>query len=151
MAVVVAGKFHDLIASRGTACEADGTHGRFGSRVDETDHFDGSHRVDDQTGETGFQNGRRSETRSGMEDLLKCSENFRMTVAEDHGAPGADVIDVAVPVNVGEVCTFRALNEDGVSADCAECACGTVYAAGKEFNGFGKCFSAFCKVQHDVF
>ena len=36
-------------------------------------------------------------------------EHGRMVVADDHRAPGADVVDVAVAVDVDQVRAFRAL------------------------------------------
>ena len=43
-----------------------------------------------------------------------------MGVSEDQRPEGEDVVDVAVPVDVEEVCTLPALDEDGGAADGTE-------------------------------
>jgi hypothetical protein len=47
-------------------------------------------------------------------------DDLRVGVTEDHGPPGADIIDVALAVGVEEVGSGRTLEEDGVSAHAAE-------------------------------
>src|SRR5262249_51372921 len=59
----------------------------------------------------------------------------RVTVAEDQGAPGADVVEVAVPVEVDEVGALAAGDEDGLAADAAEGAGGAVDAPGDQVAG----------------
>ena len=47
-------------------------------------------------------------------------DDGRVGVAEDHGAPGADQVDVLVAVDVGQARTLRRFDEAGGAADGAE-------------------------------
>lgn len=59
-------------------------------------------------------------------------------VAEDVGAPGADVIDVGFAVDVLDAGSFTAADEEGVAIDIAEGADGGIDASGDEGFGFGE-------------
>ena len=65
-------------------------------------------------------------------------DDLGVGVAEDHGAPGTDVIDVALAIGVKEVGAAGALEEDRVAADAAEGAHRRVDAAGYVALGRGK-------------
>jgi len=56
-------------------------------------------------------------------------------VAENHGAPGAEVVNVSVAVGVGEVGALRALDEGRRAAYCAKGPDRGVDAAGEEMLG----------------
>jgi hypothetical protein len=56
-------------------------------------------------------------------------------VAEDHGSPGAEEVEVAVAVGVVEVGAVGVVDEGRVAADGAEGADGGVNAAGEELFG----------------
>ena len=56
-------------------------------------------------------------------------------MAADGGAPGADVVDVLVAVDVEGVGSLHLVKDDGVSADGLEGADGGVDAAGEDVLG----------------
>jgi hypothetical protein len=56
-------------------------------------------------------------------------------VAEDHGTPGAEVVDVAIAVGIFKECAFGALDKGRIAADGAKGADGRVDSAGKEALG----------------
>src|SRR5207248_9309866 len=58
-----------------------------------------------------------------------------VTVAEDQRAPGADVVEVAVAVEVDEVRPLTLGDEDGLAADAAEGAGRTIDATGDQVAG----------------
>ena len=60
------------------------------------------------------------------------AEHRGMGVAEDHRAPGADVVDVAVAVEVEEIRPLGPVDEDRLAADAAEGPGRAVHAAGHE-------------------
>ena len=67
-----------------------------------------------------------------------------MRVAEDHRAPRAHVVDVAVAVRVDEPCALALAEEDGRAADGAEGAHRRVHAAGDDaLRGFKELLAAF--------
>ncbi len=63
---------------------------------------------------------------------------LRVAVAEDHRAPGADVVDVALVVLVDDIGAFGVLEEQRGAADAAEGANRRVDAAGDVGLGAGK-------------
>ena len=65
-------------------------------------------------------------------------EHARMAVAQDHRPPGADVVDVAVAVDVEQIGALAALEEDRLAADAAEGPGRAVHAAGHQLLGAGK-------------
>jgi len=76
-------------------------------------------------------------------------DHGREGVAEDHGAPGAEVVDVAVAVGVVEISALGALEEGGMAANGAESPHGRIDAAGnvsqrlrEQLFRFGACHHA---------
>jgi len=61
-----------------------------------------------------------------------------MTVAEDHRAPRADVVEIHVAVDVGEPLAECAFEKDRFAADAAKGAGGRVHAPRDEFLGAGE-------------
>ena len=59
-------------------------------------------------------------------------------MAQDHGTPAADEVDVFVAVNVPDAASFGMVVNDGFNADVAEGANGGVDAAGNALLGFGE-------------
>ena len=54
-------------------------------------------------------------------------------MAEDGGAPGADVIDVFDPIDIPNSCAFRTRNEKRIAADIAKRADWRIDATGNSF------------------
>ena len=57
------------------------------------------------------------------------STHLRMVVPQDHRAPGADVVDVSISVDVVQIGAVAALEEDRLAADAAKRAGRAVDAA----------------------
>ena len=62
-------------------------------------------------------------------------------MAEKHGAPGADVVEVFVAVNVDQVLALAAINDQRFSGDRAKRAHRTVDAADQQLFGAGEDFA----------
>ena len=136
VAVIAALEFDDEVASGVSAGEADGGHAGFGAGADEAKFFDGGEAVGDAFGEVGFGGDGGPEAGSSGGGLLDGFDDGGEGVAEDHGAPGAEEVEVAVAVDVVEVGSAgRGSMKGGVSAYGAEGSDGGVDASGKE--GFG--------------
>ena len=135
VAVVAAFELDDEVAAGESAGEADGGHAGFGAGSDEAELFDGGKAACDELGEVGFGGDGGSEAGAFGCGLLDGLDDGREGVAEDHGAPGAEEVEVAVAVRVEEVGPFGVSHERRVAADGAEGADGRVDSAGKEFFG----------------
>ena len=72
-----------------------------------------------------------------MRSLTAC-DDLGVGVAQDHGAPGADVVDVAVAVGVEDIGPGGAGEEDRVAADAAEGPHRGVHAPGDVALGGGE-------------
>lgn len=135
--VVAAGEFEDGGASGVAAGEADGAHGGFGAGVDESDFFDGG-AVDNGGGQEGFGLGGGTEAQAAGGGVADGVDDGGVGVAVEHGAPGADEVDVGVAVDVGEVGALAAGEEHGGAANRAEGADGGVDATGDQAAGLGE-------------
>ena len=120
MAVVAAFKFDDLAAARGAARQADGAHARFSARGDEAHHVHAGHEREDFFGQLHFALGGRAKRQAVLRGAAHCFQHGRVAVAEDHGAPGADVVDVALVIGVPQIGALRALDEAWCAANSAE-------------------------------
>ena len=132
VAVVGAGELEELLAAGGGAGEPDRAHRRLGAGGGHPQHVDRRHArarpasASSTSPAVGAPNvvplrGRLGDRR----------EHRRVRVAVDQRAPRADVVDVDVAVDVGELGAGGALDEDRVAPDRAHRAHGRVHAAGE--------------------
>ncbi|MNE50676.1 hypothetical protein D3C80_1452640 [compost metagenome] len=133
--MVAALELDDAVATGEAAGQTDGAHGRFGAGADHAHHLHRRHQAAHQVGHLGFHGGRRAVGQAVLQLLAHRVEHLRMAVAEDHRTPGADVVDVALVVLVGDVGAFGVLEEQRGAADAAEGAHRRVDAAGDVFLG----------------
>src|SRR6185369_2499449 len=100
MAMVATGELEDLVTAGKAAGQTNGAHGRLGAGADHADHFDRRDRVDDHFGQGYFQFGRGTEAAAAVDSGLYCRDHGRMAVAEDHGSPGAYVVNEHIAVRI---------------------------------------------------
>src|SRR5690606_12241865 len=93
--VVAALEVDDLGAAGGAASQADGRHGGFGAGADEANFFQGRQAFDQGFGQLDFSAGGGAERQSAEGGFTHGLDDFGVRVAEDGGAPGADIVDVA--------------------------------------------------------
>ena len=130
--VVVAGELDDHVAAGEAAGQADRAHRGFGAGVDQPHLLDARHGLDDQLGQLALGLGRRAEARAAASGRFDRGDDGRMRVAEDQRPPGADVVDVAVAVDVPQIRALAALDDDRLAADAAERPRRAVHAARHE-------------------
>ena len=135
VAVIIAGELHDHRPAGVSAGEADGAHRGLGARIDQPHLLDRRHGLDHKFGQFVLGQRRRAETRAAAQGRFEGFDHRRVIVPEDHRSPRADVIDVAVAVDVEQVCPFGTVEEDRLAADAAERPGGTVHPAGHELFG----------------
>ena len=73
-------------------------------------------------------------------------DHLRMGVPQDHRPPGADVIDVAIAVDVEQIGPFAAREENRLAADAAKRPRRAVHAAGHQLSWHGERGVAFGRV-----
>src|SRR5438128_482883 len=93
-------EFENFLSAGRRASETESAHRRFGAGVDKTQHLDRRHRGDDHLRELDFADGWRAERKSARGRLLHRLDHIAMSVAEDHGTPGAYAVDVLEIVGV---------------------------------------------------
>ncbi len=135
VAVIAALELDDEVAAGESAGEADGGHAGFGAGGDEAEFCNRGETVGDEIGEVGFGGDGGSEAGAFGGGLLDGFDDGREGVAEDHGTPGAEEVEVAVAVFVEEICAFGVGEEGWISAYGAEGADWRVDSAGEEFFG----------------
>ena len=138
VAVIVPGELHHFVPPRGPAGEADGAHGGLGPAVGEPDLVDGRDGVDDEFGEFGLGRGGGAEGGGPGEGVRDRGHDGRVPVAEDVRPPGADEVDVAVAVDVGEERPLAGGHMNGRAADGPERAGRAVHPAGDDFERAAK-------------
>ena len=131
VAVIAALEFDDEFAAGGGAGQADGRHGGLGAGADEAHLFDGGIAGHDALGEIGLGGRGCAEAGRVARRALDGFDHGRKGVAQNHRAPGAEVVDVAVAVGVVEIRALGALDEGRRAAHGAKGAHRRVDAAGK--------------------
>src|SRR5262249_38260019 len=115
------------------------------------DHFDGWHGVNYQLSEPRFEFGRRTEARSFAECSFHRGEDARVALAEDERSPRADVIEIAVAIDVEKVRPSAAPDKRRLAAHAAECTGRAVDAAGNELRcPLKSLFTASASLFHAV-
>ena len=132
MAVVAALELDELAAAGGATGQANGAHARFGARADEADHLHRWHQAQDFFGQLHFALCGGAEAEAFECGLLHRFKHGGVAVAQDHRAPGADVVDETLVVGIPEVGALRALDEAGCAAHGLEGTHGRVHAAGDQ-------------------
>ena len=138
MAVVVAGELHDLVTAGEPAGKPHRAHRRLGAAAHHPHLLDARHRRDDQFGEVAFSLRGRTVARALAKHFFDRCDHARMTVAEYHRAPRADVVEIHVAVDVGEPLAERTFEKNRLAADAAKSTGGRVHAARDEFLGAGE-------------
>ena len=91
--------------------------------------------VDDHFGQDVFEDAGGAEAGAFVEGAVEGRQDVGVGVAADGGAPGADVVDVLVAINVPDVGAFDVIEDDGLTADGFEGPHGGADAARHEFLG----------------
>ncbi len=132
VAVVAALELDDERSPGESAREADGGHASLGPGADEPELLDGRKTLLHEFGEVAFRGGAGAEgggAAGGLTDGLDCG---RKGVAQEHGAPGAEEVDVAVAVGVGQEGAFGTGDEGRMAAHGAKCANRRINTAGQK-------------------
>ena len=100
VAVVAALKLDDLVPAGGPPGQTDGGHHRLGARVDHAHHLDVGHQVDHQLGDLHLPAGGSAEGQAVLDGLLHRLPDHRVVMAQDHGTPGAHIVNILPAVLV---------------------------------------------------
>jgi hypothetical protein len=132
MAVIAAFELDDDLPTRRGPGQTDGRHGRLSAGANEAQLLDGRIAGDDLLGEIGF--GRRRCPKAGAVRgcLLNRFNHGREGVAEDHGSPGTEVVNVAIAVRVPQICALAALDKGRLATHGTKGAHGRVDPARKQ-------------------
>ena len=120
MAVVAAFKFHDFVAAGIAARQADGRHGGFGTRADQTHALDAGHQFGDFFRYYSFCGSRRAERQTAQGRFAYRFHHFRVGVADNRRPPSADVVDIAHIVFIPHISPFGFFDKTRDAADAAE-------------------------------
>ena len=136
MAVIAAFEFEDEVAFGEAAGEADTGHGGFGAAVDHADFLDGGDPIANGLGDGDFAEVRDTEADAAGGGVVDGGADDGWGVAEDGGAPGAEVVDEFVAIDVPDMGAGGAFDEEGGAADAAESADWGIDASGDELACF---------------
>ena len=135
VAVIAALELDDLVAAGEPARQPKAGHRRLRAAVDHSHLLDRRDPAADQLGHFHFERIGNAEADAARGRLADRVEHDRRRVPEDRRAPGADVIDVFVAVDVPNPGALRAVDEERLAAEAAEGAHGGIHAAGDALAG----------------
>src|SRR5207253_10583198 len=122
-------ELEDLLSAGDRSRQPKSAHRRFRSRVDQAQHLDRWHRGHDHLRQLHLTNGWSAEGKAARGRLLHGLDDEAVAMAEDHGAPGADTVDVLKVVGVEHARALRLLDEGRRAAHRAKGADRRVHAA----------------------
>ncbi len=131
VAVVAARELHDDVAAGEAAGQSDRRHRGLGAGGDEADPLD-RRTPDDLLGEVDLGLRGCAVRRAARERVTDGRHHLGVGVAEQHRAPGADQVDVVLPVDVGQPGAGGRPDEARGPADGAEGTHRRVHAAGRD-------------------
>ena len=138
MAVVAAHELEHLVAAGDAAGQAQGAHGGFGAGVDHAHHFQAGHVGHHFFGQGDFVGAGSAVAGAATGGLTHGGGDGGVIVAQDHGAPGEDEVDVLAAVHVDDVAAVGFGDEKGQAVHVVAGAHGAVDPAGDELAGFVK-------------
>ena len=103
VAVVAALKLDELVPAGGPPGQPQGGHDRLGTRIDHAHHLDVGHQLNHQLCDLHLPGGGRTEGQAVLHRPLHRLPDDRVVVAQDHGAPGAHVVQIFSAVLVPEI------------------------------------------------
>ena len=119
VAVVGAGELEDRVAAGRGARQADRAHRRLGARRGHPHHLGAGTRSTTSAASSTSRRRGRAVARARARPPRDRRDDVRVRVPGDQRAPRADVVDVAVAVDVDQLGALAALDEDRVAADRA--------------------------------
>src|ERR1035438_5514169 len=132
MSVVAAFEFHDDLASRGSARQPNGGHGRFSAGADKPKLFNRRVAGNHALGQVALRRRRSAEAGGAARGALDSLHHRWKGVAQNHRPPRTEVVDIAFAVGVEEPRSLRPLDERGLAAYRAKRPHRRVEAAGEE-------------------
>ncbi len=127
MTVPAAFELHHLGPSRMTARQTNGRHRGLRARIDHPYHFDRRHHLTDKLCQFDFGRGRCTKARPPRRNIFQRVDNRWKRVPVNQGAPGEDVVDIAVPIDVINPRTLAPFDEQWIAPDGSKCAGGAVH------------------------
>ena len=138
--VIASLKLDDFIPAGESPRQPERRHGRFGSAVDHPHLFDRGNPAADQFCHFHFERIRNPEADAMRRGGADRFHDDGRSVAKNSRAPGPDVIDVLVAIDVPDFRAFGASDEEGLAAHSAKSADGGIHAAGNAVQGAAKEF-----------
>src|SRR5437763_7519892 len=120
MPMITAFELDDLVASGESARETDARHRRFGAAVNHANFFDRGNPAANQLRHFDFVWIRDTEAHATLRRRTDGIDYHGRRVTEDGRAPGADIIDVFVAVDVPDFRAGGAVDEEWFAAEIAE-------------------------------
>jgi len=135
MSVIAAVELHDLLFASIAPGETDGAHGGLCARVDKAYLFYRGHTLHYLLGQGHLTPCGCPKACAAIECLGNCCGHVWVVVAQDHGPPGTDVVDIGISVHIVYDAAIGPVHEDRVAPDRLAGAHRTVHATRDELLG----------------
>mmetsp|Transcript_60032 Transcript_60032/g.82502 ORF Transcript_60032/g.82502 Transcript_60032/m.82502 type:complete len:216 (-) Transcript_60032:77-724(-) len=149
MAVVAALELDDSLAPGEGAHQADHAHARLRAAVREAHHLDGGHSLDHHLRQVVLQKRRGTEGGALLHLLVQGLQDGVIRVANDGRAPGADVVNVLVAINIPRIRALDPVKDHRVAAHGLEGADGARDTSWHDFLGLRKDLLGLLGLQAD--
>src|SRR5699024_3959237 len=113
VAVVAALKLDELVPARGPTGQTQGGHHRLGAGVDHAHHFQPGHHLHHQLGDLHLPGGGGAEAQAVHHGFFHRFPNDGVVVAQNHGAPGTHIVNVAAALYIIDGAALRSLDKPG--------------------------------------
>ena len=138
VAVVAAFELDDLVPASGPPGQPDGGHHRLGAGVDHTHHLNARYQLHHELGNFHLPRGGGTEGQSVPDGLLHRLPDHGVVMSQNHGAPGAHIVQIVPAIHVVDMAALGPLDEAGRQSHRAVGPDGGIHAAGQHPAGGGK-------------
>jgi hypothetical protein len=135
MAMVATGELDDFISARATASDANRAHSRLRTGAYQPHSLHAWKGMQNQFGDSRLVFGRSAVGSSSFGSFHDRFDDTGFRVSENHRAPRSDVVDELVAVDIEEIRTFGAFDEQRMASDGTKSTGWGVHSSGNELSG----------------
>ena len=131
VSVIAALELDNLVPTGGAPGQPDGGHHSLGTGVDHAHHFNARHQLHHELGNLHLPGSRCAERQSVPDSFLHRLPDHGVVMAQNHGAPGADVVQIIPAVHIIDVAALGSLDKAGRQPHGTVGPDGGIHAAGQ--------------------
>ena len=140
MTVITAIKLDDFLPAGVAPGKPDSAHCCFRTGINHADHLNGGHHFYNNVCHLHLKLCRRSITGAQFHSFLKGVDYFRVSMAQYHGSPRTDIVNIFIAIHIPDDTPIRFGNEWWINSHGLTCPYRAIYTTRDTFLGFLKQF-----------